>query len=181
MIVFLIRLPPGKAGTTRPVFTLRKDRCSSGPVFVHYSRSTWQPPLGVLGNFHPKNLSTRMAHNFCSMRSFFKRKKTLESSRWELSNGTEIISWRLITVGGRRFRRSWYTTLGVLGGRPSEYLAIFTRENDRQEWLITFVPWNHIKNVGKLRMITFQRLFSFKNWPHWNKHYESFLSTFFRV
>ena len=23
-------------------------------LLIHYSRSTWQPPLGVLGNFHPQ-------------------------------------------------------------------------------------------------------------------------------
>ena len=35
---------------------------------------------------HQKNLSTRRVHNFCSKRSFFKRKNALESWEWGLSN-----------------------------------------------------------------------------------------------
>ena len=37
------------------------------------------------------NLSTRMAHNFCSMRSFFKRKNALDSPHSQLSNAVFLL------------------------------------------------------------------------------------------
>ena len=66
-----------------------QNELKSVQIDVHMIRvlAFGKPQVGTNRRRNARNnLSTRMAHNFCSMRSFFKRKNVLESSRSQLSN-----------------------------------------------------------------------------------------------